>query len=93
MQTENQTGFSRLILEKLPLFILSAGSSITTIVVQRSYGAVESLDLLSLKARTINALVSYFKYLETMLWPKGLAILYPHPGNTLPAWQGVVCTE
>ena len=42
MQTENQTGFSRLILEKLPLFILSAGSSITTIVVQRSYGAVES---------------------------------------------------
>jgi len=91
MQTENQTGFSRLILEKLPLFILSAGSSITTIIVQRSYGAVESLDLLSLKARTINALVSYFKYLETMLWPKGLAILYPHPGNTLPAWQGVVC--
>jgi len=26
-----------------------------------------------------------------MLWPKGLAILYAHPGNTLAVWKGVLC--
>jgi protein O-mannosyl-transferase len=90
-QEENQTTLSRLILEKFPLFILSAGSSITTILVQNSNGAMPSLDLLSLNTRTINALVSYFKYLVTMIWPKGLAIIYPHPGNAVPLWQGLVC--
>jgi protein O-mannosyl-transferase len=89
IQRENHTALSRLILEKFPLFILSAGSCITTIIAQRSNGAVESLDLISLETRIINALVSYFRYLETMVWPNRLAIIYPHPGNALPAWQGV----
>jgi len=82
---------SQLICEKLPLLILSAGSSITTFIVQKSGGAVQSADLYPLQARIINALVSYLEYLEKMVWPKGLAILYPHPGNALPVWKGVAC--
>ena len=36
-------------------------------------------------------MISYFEYLWKMLWPKGLAILYAHPGNTLAVWKGVLC--
>jgi len=47
--------------------------------------------MFSLQTRVTNALVSYMEYLGKMLWPSGLSILYPHPGNTLPAWQGILC--
>jgi tetratricopeptide (TPR) repeat protein len=36
-------------------------------------------------------MVSYIKYLGKMLWPTELSILYPHPGNALPVWQGIFC--
>ena len=26
-----------------------------------------------------------------MIWPRGLSILYPHPVNALPVWQGILC--
>jgi len=29
--------------------------------------------------------------LEKMIWPRGLSILYPHPGNTLAVWKGILC--
>jgi tetratricopeptide (TPR) repeat protein len=81
----------RLVLEKVPLFLLSMGSSILTfLLVKREFG-VSSFDLLSLQARLTNAMVSYLEYLGKMLWPEKLAMFYPHPGNTLPAWQGIFC--
>jgi protein O-mannosyl-transferase len=82
--------FYYLIIEKVPLLVLSFGSSITTFIVQKFGGAVQSDISVPLKARIINAFVSYINYLKMMIWPKGMAILYPHPG-TLPSWQGVVC--
>jgi tetratricopeptide (TPR) repeat protein len=27
-----------------------------------------------------------------MLWPSGLSVFYPHPGNALPIWKPLVCT-
>ncbi len=36
-------------------------------------------------------MVSYLEYLEKMMRPKGLSVLYPHPGNTLSIWNGWVC--
>jgi len=47
--------------------------------------------MLSLKTRLINAMVSYLEYLGKMVWPSGLSILYPHPGNALPLWKGILC--
>ena len=26
-----------------------------------------------------------------MLWPSGLSVFYPHPGNALPIWKPLVC--
>jgi len=49
------------------------------------------METISLSARLTNAMVSYLEYLEKMIWPRGLSILYPHPENTLAAWKGILC--
>jgi len=79
------------VLEKIPLFLLSIGSSIITVYLQNIEGALRSIDMLSLQTRLINAMVSYIEYLGKMVWPSGLSILYPHPGNALPLWKGILC--
>jgi len=82
-----------LLLEKLPLFVLALTSAVVTMVGQRASGAVHGLTDLSIAARVENTLVSYARYLADVFWPVKLAPLYPHPGNTLPAWQvGVSAT-
>jgi Tfp pilus assembly protein PilF len=75
----------RAVLEKLPLLALAAASSVVTYLVQRAGGAVEAGEVFSLRARVANALVSYLVYLRQAFWPRGLAVFYPHPGDTLPA--------
>jgi protein O-mannosyl-transferase len=80
----------KLIAEKIPLFILSAASAIITMRAQQSGGAMRSTLQFSLWVRLENAVVAYAMYLWKMLWPTNLAPLYPHPGNSLAAWQVVV---
>ena len=80
-----------LIMEKIPLFILVAGASVTTYIVQQGSGAMRSTEFRSLYSSTANALVSYLEYLGKMVWPRGLSIFYPHPGNALPVWKTLLC--
>jgi tetratricopeptide (TPR) repeat protein len=80
------TKVALLIKEKIPFFFFSAASGIITFVVQRSGGAVSSLDVLPFDVRLSNALISYLGYIGKMFWPQSLAILYPHP-RTFSAWQ------
>ena len=82
---------SRLVIEKIPLLVLVIASSLITYAIQKSTGAVQSSEQYSPLTKIINALVSYVKYLEKMIWPDNLAVLYPHAGNTLSIWKGVVC--
>lgn len=74
----NRERFCKLILEKIPLFVLSAASSVVTFIMQRGSGAVMPVTLVALKLRIFNALISYVKYIEKMVWPSQLAILYPY---------------
>jgi tetratricopeptide (TPR) repeat protein len=76
-----------LLLEKLPLLVLSAASGTMTVWAQRHGRAFQELADLSLPARLSNALVSYVDYLRQTIWPLDLAPLYLHPGAGLPAWQ------
>jgi len=69
-----------LVCEKAPLFLLSGVSSAITFWVQKSGGAVRSLDALPLDVRIANAATAYAKYGAKMFWPADLAIYYPHPG-------------
>jgi tetratricopeptide (TPR) repeat protein len=78
---------SRLILEKLPLFIPVIISICLTFIAQQSSGAVKSLESFSLTVRIANAFVSYASYVVKAIWPHNLTVFYPHPGNTLPLWQ------
>jgi protein O-mannosyl-transferase len=82
--------WSRLVLEKLPLFVLSAASGLITMQAQQSGGAMRSTEQFSLGVRVTNAIYAYAMYLWKMVWPARLAPLYPHPGDALAAWQVVV---
>ena len=77
-------GPGRLILEKLPLILLSAASSAATVIAQKGGGAMQSLPL---GAKVSNALLAYVKYMGMMFWPKDLAAIYPHPEGSIPLWQ------
>src|SRR2546430_2185910 len=76
---------SRLVTEKIPLFVLSALSSVATSLAQL-YGA-RATDQLPLAWRLNNAAVSYVAYIWQMFWPTRLAAFYPHPNDQLPLWQ------
>jgi tetratricopeptide (TPR) repeat protein len=82
-------GFSRLLLEKVPLLVLSAASAWITLIAQRTGQAVRTFEEFPLAIRIENALVAYGLYLWKMLWPARLA-LYPHSAIALPAWQWIL---
>jgi Flp pilus assembly protein TadD len=73
--------FSRLILEKIPFFVLSAISCVVTFIAQQKGGAVVKLVRIPMTGRIENAFVSYARYLDKTLWPASLANPYPHPGH------------
>ncbi|MGA8181914.1 MAG: tetratricopeptide repeat protein, partial [Desulfobacterales bacterium] len=92
LKSEKATGGAvrrnyRIILEKIPLFMIVVGSCIITFFAQNSQGAVKLIWALPIKYRIENAVVSYVKYAFMAIWPYKLAVFYPHPGNTLPLWQ------
>jgi len=84
-----QRGFSSLVIEKLPLFALSAASAIITMKAQSAGGAVRSEIEYPFAVRFGNALLAYARYLGKAVWPSHLAAMYPHPGESLQAWQAV----
>ncbi len=92
LASETRTGKTeqplfRLLLEKVPLFALSAASGWITVLAQRSGFAVRRLQEYPLGARLENVPVAGALYLWKMLWPARLAALYPHLVNAVPLWQ------
>ena len=82
-----QVKFSRLLLEKIPLLLLSAASAWITLKAQRS--VVRTFEDLSFTVRLENAVVAYGLYLWKMVWPARLAF-YPHSVIQLPPWQWIL---
>jgi Flp pilus assembly protein TadD len=78
-----------LVLEKLPLFALSAASAVITIQAQASWGAIQSTDGLPIDVRVLNAIVSYAKYVGMLVYPADLGVGYPYV-IPLPWWQVAV---
>jgi len=75
---------SWLIVEKLPLFALSAASALVTMAAART--DTEKI-FYPRHIRIEAAIVSYMQYLKHALWPSRLAVFYPHPGNALRPWH------
>lgn len=80
-----QAQFSRLLLEKLPLLMISAGSAVITVIAQRRANAMPPDSAWGFDIRIENAIHSYATYLWRTFWPKGLAPFYP--GMVLASWQ------
>jgi tetratricopeptide (TPR) repeat protein len=74
-----------LLYEKVPFFLLAVASSVLTFLAQRSGGSVASLQLFSFESRIANALAAYAGYLEKLIWPTKLAVLYLPPASW-PIW-------
>jgi tetratricopeptide (TPR) repeat protein len=75
------SGWRKIILEKVPLFLLAFAGSWLAIRTQAQASAVSSLELISIPSRLANAMVSYAWYLDKTIWPSDLVPFYPHPLN------------
>jgi len=76
-------------LEKWPLWLLVAVSSLVTVLAQRSGGAIRTLESITLVERLANTPLSYVEYLGRNFWPQGLAFYYPHPAIVDPGSLGL----
>jgi tetratricopeptide (TPR) repeat protein len=82
LQRFNPAAFKRLIVEKIPFFLMAFAGSVVTFLVQKTGGAVSG-DPLSF--RVLNALWAYQRYIAKLFWPTNLAIVYPFQTHGLLA--------
>jgi tetratricopeptide (TPR) repeat protein len=74
--------FARLLIEKIPLLLLSVAAGIATLIAQKStIGYGEQTPLFS---RLGNASIACVTYIGQMFWPARLAVFYPQPPNGWP---------
>ena len=83
-----RSALQKLMLEKVPLLLLSAASCLVTLVVQKQ--ATISIELLPAWVRLYEGLVSCLSYIYQMLWPARLALFYPYPSGRLSIWPFVL---
>ncbi len=82
------SGFGIRVLEKLPLFAMSVGASILTVLAQ-GVGHEVILAPLPLHLRIVNAGLAYAGYLRKTFWPSDLAPMYTRPHDKLPVASGI----
>jgi tetratricopeptide (TPR) repeat protein len=80
----------RLVLEKIPLLVLSVFSCAVTLLAQSNTKATDGLDQLPFTWRLSNAVITYVTYVWQMIWPNRLAVFYPHPNDQLLFWQVIL---
>jgi tetratricopeptide (TPR) repeat protein len=76
------------LIEKIPFFLLALISCTVTFFVQSQQGgdaidAVDSLQMVPLHYRLLNALTAYGRYLLKTVWPVNLAVIYPLPDHLM----------
>ena len=94
LQPENPvfktSSLKKLIIEKLPLFVLVVVSCVITYIVQQKGGAMVHIHNLPLSFRISNAMLAYIKYMAKMIYPVRLTVLYPLPTKHFPLWQPIL---
>ena len=76
-QFKERVSIQSLMIEKIPFFILSLLSSVVTLLVQKSGGAVRPFDDLPMGVRIMNAGIAYATYIIKLFIPIDLCVLYP----------------
>lgn len=80
-----------LILEKIPLFAMSAAMALITLVANLQGGSVTGLSHFSLIDRAGDAFYAYGQYLVKTFFPVGLAVFYPLHRGGVPAVEVGAC--
>jgi tetratricopeptide (TPR) repeat protein len=80
----------RLVVEKIPLFALSAVVSVITYIAVQRGGVVSALESIPFSYRVANVVISYATYIEKLIWPSRLAVFYPHPAGNFSVFRLVV---
>jgi tetratricopeptide (TPR) repeat protein len=70
-----------LVLEKVPMVLITAALSAVQFAAQSKIGAPSNLIALSVMDRINNAIVCYVIYISKLAVPIDLAVFYPHPGT------------
>jgi Flp pilus assembly protein TadD len=87
-RAEDRASIRRILLEKIPLLLLSFGSCAATLLAQRHF--IDPIGHLSLMDRFSNSAVATVIYLRQLVWPFGLSVFYPHPRHSLSVLQVLV---
>ena len=88
LRAKSQESLLWLVLEKLPLLVLSIASAIVTVKAQSAGGTTSgAVNTFSFASRLGNAIVAYVRYLGYAIWPARLAFFYPHAKSAPPVWQ------
>ena len=84
-QKDSDLSWKDLVIEKIPLLILSIAASAATLVTQHQ--SINLVKTMSLGARIGNVFVSFGLYLAQTVWPANLAVFYPFPENGIAWWE------
>jgi tetratricopeptide (TPR) repeat protein len=79
---------TRLLVEKIPFFVITAISCRVAIWAQSTGHSVRTLAEMPLQVRLLNAIAAYGRYLDRTILPMRLSLCYPHPGRAL-TWSQV----
>ncbi len=81
-----------ILVEKLPFFIFSFIVCIITWIAQQEVGALKSVDTFPISIRLANSITSYASYIDKMLFPYDLAVVYPFNLTSISNTRTVLCS-
>ncbi|MBF0318316.1 MAG: tetratricopeptide repeat protein [Nitrospirae bacterium] len=82
----SENGIGKLIMEKIPMFLISGVFSVITYYAQKNYKAVVTLADFPLSLRLGNVVISYVMYIKNALIPTELSVFYPRM-EAIEPWQ------
>jgi tetratricopeptide (TPR) repeat protein len=91
-QARRKVSATLLIIEKIPLLLLSAVLAVVTFISQQSGEVVNSFEALPLNHRIANIFLSYIKYIGKTIWPSGLAVIYPYYHLNITDAAVIICS-
>ncbi|QTA81915.1 Tetratricopeptide repeat-containing protein [Desulfonema limicola] len=83
---DNKKDILNSFIEKIPFFLLSLISVFISIISVNNQKIVITTEMLPMKLRIENAVVSCVNYIVKMIWPENLAFFYPFP-EAIPLWK------
>ncbi len=81
------TAARRLVLEKIPLLLISAAATLVTFQTQKKAGALLLWSSRHYGLQSENILKGYLWYIVKTVWPADLAFFYPYPRAVAMDWK------